>query len=893
MDALRALRDGRKAALAAENVHSVEQRAILLSIMVSFVSFIPVLWNTGVEQTLWKLFLQQRDSRNSTIDGDSKRVNTDLGQQLIAARISFVQEMITLMHSLLLRKFFDDNYNCNPTFSPESRDSDAESKAKEFPVDSLAFFYDLDALGEGFEVRDILDCCDRKVRVVRYMADRREEEWDFAVEAGFLRALVHKMFAVLKAFPSSNEQQLTAQFFSWRFHCTSGVNARFENTQTLCQGAVEVKALCCKILHLCMDRYFSFTVKILRTIIYEPVIKKAISEKKSSIAGIAEIHVIKKFQERAWKKLETVRSNRNLLWTVTEFFREESFLTLLHLMYFDDNRLRQQVMNLIFRVNSARSELATTIIDTLAATDAYVKRKKENSALVSIQELICTKISIFRRLLSDLWPDEASDRQHHILPQYLNILGPGGQAEEELDKRVLTFLAIKKLFFQKSSSTVDHDTLTEVAMRKRGLIELCSTRTEKAEYESVKIDEFSSIILGLHAALHGEIFSYTIHYIGAVYRQMLIMAGYDQLLLSFLFEHGQRYVQFVAGKSKERAASRAVELDTISLCCKLFRMVLRDVQEDDFLFNGSAMSLPQLLLLLCPYCKDAVYLLIDLVSLHPVALRCISGDDFDALLIQLGAHIRETYAQNEERESKSSVRTMDIASTLCILTLHFPPASGSSRQNIVRLISFLQSETAENLSLTSLILQLGFGTADLSELSSYAMKQSKGGYAFNGDPVESSSPGEEGPMRFMCNRYLVETDRATFWRSPQDILTDPLVDCVSAVKWQSLFRSAKLLSRRSKLLLHLNLIIWIGTMSALNTEIRALSKRSFDSLSAVVNVLFIDQIEIRFAYVVLLRGLWLWDAHTEENVTVLNTEWEALSVEQVFPITNFSEGFYE
>ena len=882
MDVLRTLRDARRVALVAENVRSIEQRALLLSIIISFVSTFPSLWNTGVEQGMWKLFLQQRDAVRNPIQRDEEKVDMDFGQQLIAARISYVQEMTALTCSLLLRRFFDDDYNCNPTYSPESgayRQSGAETKTRELGFDSRQLFYDLDALSDGFAVRDILDCCDRKVRVVRYKADHGD---DMAVEVGFLRSLVHKMFAVLKAFPVEDAQQSTAHFFAWRFHCIGNSNAP---PLALCQGAVEVKLLCCRVLHLCMDRYTSFTVKILRTVIFEPVMDMAISEKQTSSGSIAEDHVVKKFQQRIWKKLETAKSNRNLLWTVTEYFREESFLTLLHLMYFDDNRLRQQAMSLIFRTNAVRSELANCINDNLTVAHTHTTKKKENNILIAIEEIVFGKISTFRRLLSDLLPDDNSDRQHHILPQYLNILDRGGHAEEGSDKKVLALLGIKKVLFQKSSSAADDDTVSDDVLRKRGLIETCSMLSDKKEHVAVKEGEVpSSTLSGLYTILHGGISSTSTPRIDSVYIHLLHAAGFDQLLLSFLYEHGQRYAQFMAGgaaEGQEKHSSSAVDLEAISLCCNMYGMVLRDTQEDAVLPSGSKGSLPQLLLLLSPFCKEALYLLMEVVSLYPVALQWISGDDFDALLTSLGAHIRETHIQNDEREGKSSSRTADIASTLCIIALYASPSTGeSNRQYTHTLINALQNEAEDGSSLISLTLQLGFGTVDLKDLCNYSANQSKGGYAFNDDPVDRSAPGEEGPVRFMCNRYLLETDRATFWRSPSDILSDPPVDGASALKWQSLFRSAKLLPRRSKLSLHLKLVCWLGTMSALNSDIRALGRRFFGSLPVVINVMFIDQIEIRFAYILLLRGLWLCDPDTtEENVA--KTEWGAITVEQV------------
>ena len=234
---LRFVRENRMIEIAAENLQSVQQRALLLSLLSYFVRHqLTPMWVDGVEKELWSLFVSRESGQNR--NKNQNQVLHEKREEEVADKVLFIEKILSLIHALLLKRFFDDDYNCNPTvvhstphsLSPKNQvsDDDITSREETKATDTVgvrSYFYDLKNLGDEFEFQDILDCCGRRVRVIKrdyswntarkesFGVNSREENYG----SGFLRALVNKMLLIIKSFRMDDTQSNHGDYLTCAF----------------------------------------------------------------------------------------------------------------------------------------------------------------------------------------------------------------------------------------------------------------------------------------------------------------------------------------------------------------------------------------------------------------------------------------------------------------------------------------------------------------------------------------------------------------------------------------------------------------------------------------------------------------------------------------------------
>ena len=563
---------------------------------------------------------------------------------------------------------------------------------------------------------------------------------------------------------------------------------------------------------------------------YDPILTKTLHDKPAQRNLAAVGDALQTFRAKLWRALEMhLKGNCSLIWTVTELFHEDSFLSIFHLMSYNNYPIQEQSMSLIFRINACRSELASYIMKSLPSANKEDKEKEKERSYIT------RKVADLAKYLDALALDEDPARIHRILPQHARIMHEGTEEEEEEeDRRHLAVLALRRMAFQENSSREEGKQVGE------GLIDFCSVGApiEEADTKDESNVKFALLTILQMSDPDQATSGRATPRLNQARLHALLAAGCEKLLMRFLCREGHKYLQMIGTNNWQR--KRAVE-KTFSICCHLYRLLIQEsTTPSNTILNAQYLSpsFPELLLLLGPYCPEALHLLTDLVLLHTPLLQQISENYVNDHLSTLNRHIRD-------RMSK------DIVPTLFGITIII---SDGNELWIQRLIETLCDES-NGSSLMSMILKLGFGSSELRMLAPDAAPKEELPVTNTDNASSRSVLG--GLVRSMCKKYLAETDRATFFRSVKEILSDPPVDAGAAVKWQILFSNSKLLPRDGgELHLHLQLIQWLGITSGLCKQIRVLCRKSFGNIYALLSVVFIDQIEIRAAYVHLLRGLW-------------------------------------
>jgi hypothetical protein len=108
-----------------------------------------------------------------------------------------------------------------------------------------------------------------------------------------------------------------------------------------------------------------------------------------------------------------------------------------------------------------------------------------------------------------------------------------------------------------------------------------------------------------------------------------------------------------------------------------------------------------------------------------------------------------------------------------------------------------------------------------------------------------------------CHRYQIETGRVTFSRLATNILSDPPMHEGVFIKVKKAYETWKLLPSQSIFQLHLDLVCLIANCAINSVTLQDLYRNAFNSnLSFIFDILFIDKLEIKYAYLQFLNGIW-------------------------------------
>ena len=304
-----------KKELAQRNVHSLEQRAILMRVIKQFVDEeAQGLWKHKIRSATNDLFLHKDSSVvfRSTEAGailvtqeSFKQIGTDPTKdqeqetvESIARNIDYMQTMLVLIQALMLRRFFEPEKMCNPVLVVAT--DDPEAFASEAPRNATIYdqyFYDHPQNSSIFNFDYIQTADDQTLRVITFKdndtlshhshgsghAHHREKSKFFkrnrsrstivkapVGDMSHIRSIMRSMLHIIdvapdqvlyKKFHFQDDEKNIDDFYRKLFgYC--------QDEFGLLQGIMNITLFACKILGTSLDLLHSVTVEELKDLFY-------------------------------------------------------------------------------------------------------------------------------------------------------------------------------------------------------------------------------------------------------------------------------------------------------------------------------------------------------------------------------------------------------------------------------------------------------------------------------------------------------------------------------------------------------------------------------------------------------------------------------------------------
>jgi hypothetical protein len=754
--------------------------------------------------------------------------------------INYFNGMLHLLRSLLLRQFFDPDYNTNKVLSNTVSES-AMNRANSTRT-LLSRFYDEQLHSKG------------KLSVLRDVAKT------------FLDML-SSWPGDLSAIDLSDDERSIEE-------CFKRIFGYIKDSVGFTEGVVGIKLQCCNLLSICLDIMHVSTSKELRRIFdfmveyvclnkkkqqdemmrhqsasqrnmhgsdedkaQEKIIKflkKKMSKRKALSDGMSK-EELKAFRMKVWTELHVrVVRDPDMLWNESLLFKKNTFHTLLHMVLYADAELRAEALHILYRINSHQSELVNYMLE-----EFELEKKEETPVLhyVKWQKFWIKQIlNRFDRFFDvNRSPEEEKVRYQEMMRKDNRLLGHILQLKKLLlsNDETMGGIGLINFIFQvdvvKSEEVVEKKSFFKVKKGNHMPPQKRVTRMSGSSFAYTLKDLFvaEKKDLSLHTQFSGAFHGRQPNHI---HQFLLRDYGIHTIFIDFLDTN-------VSMTEVPTSLTMPQELEIVTQSYRLCIWFIRafTFQNMDLVNTEISPKIISTLLRLRFVLEEAVDFVIDLIKFQPKIVEKIGLSDFCSLLedVKSVAGLAALNRPLNELEFNGTRAGKFIE----LIQLIILSEVDSSRERLNIFVSLMQERVPHSVDsrlFVHRILKLGLKLK-----------------------VADSSPAvSHVDVRIACNKYQIDTGRISFSRLPKDVLGDPIFSEEVYAKYKTAMKSWKLLSDRSVFKFHLDMIGATGICARCSPDLQSFCQEVIPKMTDVLQVLMIDKYEIRLPYLKLFHGVW-------------------------------------
>lgn len=877
---------------AANSVHCLEQRALLMRIVSKFIDSDAMrLWLISVQNPLLEFAgpknhpVFERNAMTSSKRNFTSNSDVPRNIRKIRHTMNFMENMFAVVQSLMLRRFFDPCYNAYPMVR-----SGADCKAFYAGFDQslyeLVFFVGYD--GEKVQYLQCRDLEEAKGRPVKRTLNKPADSKLYLVKDVYDCSL-----SIISTWPGEQidprfrldeDEKLMDDYFRRQF-------GYITDNYGLVEGTLRVKLLCCRILSVSLDLLHSTTIAevhkifspLFQTVIHAKVSAsdreiEALSAKDASLNRMTS--TVERFRQsltsdearafrlKAWSGLhEKLERNPDMLWNTTVLFREQTLQTLLRIALDNNPELRGEVMNLIFRLNSHRAELSEFMMSeyqSAGSEDPTVGCFLERRKFYLTQILSRFDTQGGNMSMMDM-EDESRDRvmEGYLLKLRLLLLNPPHSDNVGLINFCFLDHFDTLVSNLPADAPADRAAVRSVENHRRELTPIKGAPQEDDLLSPERVTAMGSTLLAHSISAYTPPDKIFHGMPNARHQKLLDDAGFDTVIVDFIVNNSE-YLETMSQQampssnladlfSTEAAVQSKHEsnlFQVFKLCCVFLKVII--LKNKRIVKNVATRKLMSAMMSLRYVFPEALPFISDVLKIEPAVVENISTNEFVMLVKDVQKVIRAPDGLN--RNGGKDMTASKCAEVVGLIEQIILSEIRVSPQRLSIFISALyEEEDGSNDLFFNRVLNLGLGLQ------------------LDGGPYDP----RRFDVKYTCTMYRLDTGRTTYSRFPKDILKDQPMPLETYKKMRTALMSWQLLSDKSTFKVHLALIFLVGTCAHYSMSLQALCKKLFPTSAVVLQVLMIDKVEVRMPYLRLLHGLWL----SEKQDTNIRTVEELLNTD--------------
>lgn len=918
--------------------YAVFQRQQLKELVEHFVKFeAAILWESKIQTPILQLSCADktifgRSDMSMSVRVEESRHIDDIKE--INLCVGYFNGMLRILRSLLLRQFFDPDYNKSVIFTPimaapggdTTRMSLSNIRSPKHNHHRLSMSQSSHSMGgAGGKSRNSHDTTADGLKPEQ--GHDSQENNSSIGKLNVLRELAATFMKMLGSWPGnyhalaidlSDDERVVEEYFKRLF-------GEVKDALGLVEGVVGIKLQCCNLLSVCLDILHVSTTRELRRIfdfLLECLVrhrKKApnsddhgamVQERKkggrsnNATGGdkakgllLKQLKQYRKYDlskeeiltfrhdvRAAWH-VRVIRSP-DMIWNETLLFQQETFQTLLKMVMYNNPQLRAEVLHLIYRINSHQSELATYMSNDFKqaiADDTPVVHyiKQQTMSLITV----LTRFDRFFELSSS---SSSSPSTHDKKQQHNQLVKHQPQVEiTRREERLHGFLLhMRKILLSSDGESTLLGLITFIFRMDKYPVDT----TEPLEEQDIEGDKLLTATQKKGKMM--KLAAKKAHARNNKVRSSQIFAPTAQEL----FITANKEVDMQVPCDKIFAHAPNFDHQNALIECGLHTLIISFLVNNG---NQASVTMQQYSETLHDPCVEVfrfcIVFLRAIVFQREGLIEKVVTEQLLSLLISLRHLVQEAldfiieilqlHPNIAEKISFGDFCTLveDIRAVVCDLE--------AGPKHTVAYFNATQMNKIVHLTLEIITAEVSNSRERLNHIVSCLLdkEMTATGSKFKvqllhrilllgmqyrlrvGATVTGGPLMIDFDVQQTCYLYQVDTNRISFSRMPKDVLADPVLSDEMYGRFKQAMSKWKLLPNTAPFKLHLELIGALGFFSRHSTDLHTyLHQKLFPSMKEVLQILLIDKYEIRIGYLQFLHGVWFYRLRDSLTMTTIS-----------------------